>query len=103
MMNLEDFVSEVLVQIVRGTQKAREAVGTAGKIAVDTRSFKDGAVTFDVALVSTDETSAKGGIGVVGVFNIGGQAATGATQTQTSRVQFQLHLDLPPAGRFPQS
>jgi hypothetical protein len=109
-MDLKDFVSQTLTQIIQGVKAAQEAAkahgaeinpsmsrspaGAASKETMSGKYSRD--VEFDVALTVTEGTGTKGGIGIVaGPFALG---STGQSTTQNSsvtRVKFSVPLALP--------
>jgi hypothetical protein len=117
MMELHDFVSKTLVQIIRGVEQAHtELKGSAAQINpplqnVFTNTQSGGAnqglgwakggglvsvVQFDVALTVHEGQGTKGGIGVVaGVFALGSQGASDKAQSAATRVQFSVPIKLP--------
>jgi hypothetical protein len=108
-MNLQTFVKETLCQILSGVrdaqlelEKAAEAAagtpqrGTRGKVNPIVLGGKAEDVDFDVALTVTEGTDSKGGIGVVaGVFALGSQGSSKASEQSVSRVKFSVPIELP--------
>jgi hypothetical protein len=97
-MNIEEFVSETLVQITKGVMKAQKElastgtlvnpeVSSAGKpygVGVTAGGELVGAVDFDVAVVAREGQETKGGLGVaVGVFSLGAAGKSDATGSST--------------------
>ena len=111
-MDLQDFVSQTLVQIISGVKNAQiEAKNLGAEVSPHlsgniTELGKQGflwasgsaaqIVQFDVALIVTEGTGTKGGIGVFsGAVNLG---STGQSKTETSsvsHVKFSIPLTLP--------
>lgn len=111
-MELKDFVSEALVQIVRGVAQAQnELKGTGARVSPRMRSTDkshtigeaemDGGqpvshVEFDVLVTAAEGTGSKGTVGVVvGVLGLGTQAQSEAKSGQESRIKFKVPLLLP--------
>eukprot|EP00752_Nemacystus_decipiens_P017586 g15759.t1 len=113
-MQLQQFVRETLVQVIRGIQEAAEDVGIPAKaetlVPIVGYAFSRGAnvreistlqdIEFDVAVVASESNSKSdgggGGISVVGL-QIGGRTEAEkarATET-TSRVRFSVPVQLP--------
>lgn len=112
-MDLKEFVSETMVQIVEGVRDAQTRttdsegvsvsppIGGAPSMASDhgfisTPDGKAQIVKFDVALTVTNSEKGKGGVGVFsGMLNVGGGMESGNENTSLSRVQFAIPLRLP--------
>lgn len=117
-MELQEFVSETLVQIIKGVadaQRKAEKLGahvnpiglqSPGKAPVGQRyDSTTWAVTenveFDVAVSAADNTETKGGIGVfVGPLTLGSQGETGSKYSTVSRIKFSVPIMLPPGRNF---
>jgi len=100
-MDLEQFVSETLHQIMSGVAKAKardSGVGThvIGHNNPKILQVKSGAgafpVDFDVAVTATEksESGAKGGIAVLKVVEVGGERSKGLEHSTVSRVKFTV-------------
>lgn len=118
MMNLEEFVSLSLIQIVNGMIKADEALEACGA-AVNplevayTDKHKPAAqyakgksesgrypiiekVEFDVVVRATTESETKGGIGIaVGAINLGNLGQSGSQDSSESRIKFSVPVLMP--------
>lgn len=114
-MELEDFVSETLSQIVRGIEKAREETGRQATVGAQVGILPPGdntgvgvmpvkgsngdvahLVNFDVALTASGGAEAKAKLGVVsGLLNTGGEARKDWQNSTVSRVQFTIPLAMP--------
>lgn len=116
-MELQDFVSKTLVQIIRGVEQAQIDLEKSSaqvnplldRIFTNTQSggtnqglgwTKNGdlvsVVQFDVALTIHEEQGSKSGIGVVtGIFALGSQGASDKAQSAATRVQFSVPITLP--------
>ncbi len=116
-MNLEEFISQALVQVARGMKKAEEGLESAGSI-VNPRevsvSTTDGGkiygyitktgtslraiqlVEFDVAVTVTEGKETKGGIGVVmGAVALGSSGKSDTHNSSISRLRFSIPIALP--------
>jgi hypothetical protein len=112
-MDLKDFVSQTLCQIVEGVQAAQSQIEANG--AVINPSFlgdykevaKHGGglmtnaggyaqvVEFDVALTVTEGTGTKGGIGVfAGAITLGSSGQSSSESTSVSRIKFRVPLTM---------
>jgi hypothetical protein len=112
-MNLKDFVSESLVQIVSGVAQAQEQLhGTRARVnpqmftTTDKNSIGQAHgsdsdqpvynVEFDVVVSAAEGTGTKGGIGVaVGFIGLGSQGQSEAKSGHESRIKFKVPLLLP--------
>jgi len=115
-MNIEEFVSESLVQIIKGVMKAQEELkGTKAFINPALRSFPSAEsvgtaeghadkivrnVEFDVAVSVAEGKGTKGGIGImVGVMGIGSQGQSQSSTGSESRIKFKIPIILPVHGK----
>ena len=118
-MELKDFVSETLTQILQGvreSQKRQEEHGGEINLSVWSRSSSEGAegaiqhkgflvsksrkaidyVNFDVAITLTRGKGAKAGIGVfVGAVGLGSQGQTSSSEGSINRIQFKVPISFP--------
>ena len=110
-MDLKDFVSETLIQIVRGVKEAQgSAKEHGGEVSPLLSRRGDGPdsvirtqlgksaqfVQFDVALTVTEGTGTKGGIGIfAGPLTIGSSGQSTNQNSSVSRVQFYVPVALP--------
>jgi hypothetical protein len=111
-MNLEDFVSQTLVQIVSGVKKAQAEtaplgaevnphlnsphteLGKLGFLWAGGRAVQ--VVHFDVALTVVEGTGTKGGIGVFsGAINLGSSGQSSSENRSVSHIKFGVPLALP--------
>lgn len=109
-MELEDFISETLRQIIDGVKGAQEHAKEQGAkvnpiyvqtghstyaVEVSTQApiqFVD----FDVAVTETKGKEAKGGIGVFfGGVGIGAKGTSDASNQSTNRIRFTIPVSLP--------
>ncbi len=116
-MELQQFITQSLVQIAKGVAEAQtELVGHGTLINPEIENLFPSAsgtpgnslgwakadqkspvfmVDFDVAVTALDGTSTKGGIGVVaGVFALGSQGQSSNQNTSVSRLQFKVPIKL---------
>lgn len=92
-MNVEEFVKETLLQVLRGVRDAKsiaKADGDLGDVAL--RSSDEQLVKFDIAIVASEGSERSGGIQVAG---IGGTAKGASHEESTSRIQFSVPIRLP--------
>jgi hypothetical protein len=111
-MELKDFVSETLKQIFEGVKTAQIfAKEHGGQISPKGISATASSthpqmytprgelvqlIEFDVAVTTTEEDKAKGGIGVfVGAFGVGAQGESGSQNSAINRIQFKVPIVLP--------
>ena len=95
-IKLDEFIRETIREIAVGVIEGRDAVQQHGVIVGWRSENKVAQLKFDVALTSTDETGAKGGIGVfLGSVGIGGQATSNQGFSSMTRVQFEVPIYLP--------
>jgi hypothetical protein len=112
-MELKDFVSQVLTQIVEGVKAAQEGEDERNGVVNPLIStgvseiHKQGhllsihgqvvqVVKFDVAVTVEEGTGTKGGIGVfAGAIGLGSQGESKASQSSVSRIQFEVPISLP--------
>lgn len=111
-MELRQFVSETLGQIVGGIKDAQENTDNEGALIVPAREGgsyhaqeeldHDGfihsiqAIDFDVAITTTEATGTKGGIGLfVGAVGLGTQGASDTSNQSVSRIKFTIPIALP--------
>lgn len=113
MIQLEDFVSETLKQIVNGVKAAQACSGKNGaSINPSTLDFRTDQgevrlydrtsgriaqeIDFDIAVTTTEGTKTKGGIGIfVGPVGVGSQGQSDAMNSSMSRIKFKVPLLLP--------
>lgn len=112
-MDLKDFVSQTLAQIVEGVQASQRSAAIFGASVnpvlsgTQAEAAKHGflwseagfaqVVSFDVALTVTEGTGTKGGIGVfVGTVTLGASGQSTTTNSSVSHVKFSVPLVLPP-------
>lgn len=111
-MDLKEFVSQTLSQIIDGVTDAQDSVSDKGgeiNPHLNTSHEQLGKqgflftsegpaqiVQFDVALTVTEGTGTKGGIGIfAGAINLGSSGESSAQNSSVSRVKFSVPLRLP--------
>jgi hypothetical protein len=112
-MDLKEFVSTVLTQIVEGVREAQSGRSAESGLINPRLSASQGVlqdkghlvsrhgqllhnVEFDVALVVNEGTQTKGGIGIfVGAVGLGSQGQSEKSNSTVSRVRFLVPLTLP--------
>jgi hypothetical protein len=109
-MNLEEFISDTLMQIIKGVKKADDQAKAAkdgGRVnppVMDpgnkTRTAVFGNVyqttdmiEFDIALTVSNEAMGGGKVGIVHIASIGSEVSS--TNTSFSRVKFKVPVALP--------
>ena len=111
-MDLQEFVTQTISQIVKGVDSAQSSVVEKGgeiNPHVNTSHEQLGKqgflwssegpvqiVQFDVALTVSEGTDTKGGIGVfAGAIGVGSSGASSEQNSSVSRVKFSVPLRLP--------
>ncbi len=110
-MNLEEFISTALTEIVAGVAKASNEAKTHGatigsnkvygylkdaKIITDNDGKALSNVEFDIALTEANATDTKGGIGVfLGTVGLGSQGASHGESSSHSRIKFSVPIVFP--------
>jgi hypothetical protein len=95
-MNIEDFISETLTQIISGVNKAQDALKKTSGCSIAPYGKNAEAVEFDVAVTAAESKESKGGL-AVSVCSIGAgiQGASEASRSTVSRVKFAVKIQLP--------
>ena len=111
-MDLQNFVTETLVQVIAGISDAQTkldasnaivspklsgtAINNKNVVILPTQDSPATMINFDVALTATEGTGTKGGIGVVaGIVSLGSTGQSSNENTSVSRVQFNVPIILP--------
>lgn len=115
-MNLEDFITNTIVDIVNGANKANEKLKNSGSFIVgsDIHEFKSenmikaatdknhklhivSEINFDIAVTVSDESQGKGGGGIeiMDIFKLGGSKKETTANSNVSRIQFKIPVALP--------
>ena len=114
-MELEQFISETLVEIVNGVVKAQEITEKSGALInpanakaaagdIYDRAAEKGYISrvdFEVALTSAEGTEGKGGIGVMFCgIGIGGNEKTDTRNVSVTNVRFSIPVIFPKSGEM---
>lgn len=93
-MELKEFVSQTLIQIIEGIKIAQNhSTETNADIASGGVYEK---IEFDVAVTTTDTTEARVGAGIfVAAVSLGAQAKGGVTNQTLSHIRFSVPMYLP--------
>jgi len=113
-MELKEFVSEALLQIISGIQDAQGKIGESNaeispkysnrqqamldehKILFSSKNNVIQYVGFDVAVTASEGTGTKAGVGVLaGVLNLGASGASNQESQTASRINFSVPVTLP--------
>lgn len=112
-MNLQDFISQALIEITGGVEDAQQKVPGVNQRPkhIYTTSQTGGSnlilglgkngnpihmVEFDVAVTSSEGTETKGGIAVVsGLISLGSQGKSSENSQSVSRIKFRVPISLP--------
>ena len=113
-MKLEDFVSEALLQVIGGVQKAQKGLQGQNSTAQvnpsiyyknedvlpERRNGPSGgqviSMKFDVSVTVADEAETGANIGiVVGSIRLGATGKSGESNSMFSRIQFEIPMVLP--------
>jgi hypothetical protein len=112
-MELKDYVSQTLIQIIEGVEAAQEIAKAKGAIIngqgmVFARGQNSGSyhnsfdgrvyqpIEFDVAITTMESDNAKGGFGIfVGPIGAGVQGQTGSQNSSQNNIKFSIPLALP--------
>ncbi|ATZ74166.1 hypothetical protein CWC33_10895 [Idiomarina sp. X4] len=119
-MNLKEFISESIVEIVEGIVDAQSRIqsddakivpeiskvftqsqtgGTNLALGWDKQSNLIHSVEFDIAVTANEGTETRGGIGVVaGVFALGSQGKSLESNQSISRLKFRVPISFPRHG-----
>ncbi|MEM9413262.1 MAG: hypothetical protein AAGA30_19285 [Planctomycetota bacterium] len=104
MVELKQFVSETLRQIIAGVADAQQQIDSeflGAAIAPSGQGTRDDTilnqtVTFDVAVMAESGTKTSGGIGItIGAINLGSTGKSSNDHSLTNRVQFSVPIHLP--------
>jgi hypothetical protein len=120
-MNLQQFISETLVQIAKGDEEAnvqlKDSKAKINPRGIVTGGHSDSAVygflaeespdkfqkvvesiDFDVAVYAAEGTETKGGIGImVGTIGLGSHGKSESGKSSESRIKFRVPMVLPQA------
>ena len=86
-MELEQFITATLVDIVSGIKKANKNFGGSDKF--DLRSGEE--ISFDIAITVTEGTKKTGAAGIhVYALKLGGEKGSSVTNENISRIKFKV-------------
>ncbi len=86
-MELEDFISKTLVDVVSAVKKANAETG--GGVQFQLRSGEE--VSFDIAITVTEGAKTEKGGGIkVYALNIGGEKSNTSANEHVSRIKFKI-------------
>lgn len=110
-MELKDFISETLSQLISGVVEAQSKVSSSGGVVVPhVRTPSDEKalygrtndhlpvilVDFDISIMAQEGTGTKGGIGVVaGIFALGSQDQSNENLQTSNKIKFKIPVALP--------
>jgi len=105
-MNLKQFISDTLVEIVQGIEDAKSRLSGSRAMVSPRISAPRGEITpdrrpteyiqFDVAVYAGESDTDKAGAGlVVGFLGIGASTETKDSHTSASRIQFRIPMAFP--------
>ncbi len=110
-MQLKDFISETLSQLIAGVVEAQEKVQTSGgRVSPHVRNLSDSKslygrtndqlpvifVDFDISVEAQEAKGTKGGIGVVtGMFNLGSAGESKENRQSMNKIKFSIPVALP--------
>lgn len=110
-MQLKDFISETLSQLIGGVVEAQEkAQASGGRVSPHVRNPSDSKslygrtndqlpvifVDFDISVEAQETTGTKGGIGVVtGMFNLGSAGESKENRQSMNKIKFSIPVALP--------
>ena len=101
-MDVKEFISETLKQIVEGVVDAQKHTKEKNAIVVPHHDFRK-TVSFDVAVtvVEGKETTGKAGISVWSIgAGVGGK--TESSSSTVSRIRFEIPVELPKGNKEPE-
>lgn len=110
-MELKDFVSETIKQLIDGVVVAQEYASTKGAKVNPQLLFRTDqgmqmwekktgqpaqSIEFDVALTASEGSKAQGGVGVmIGVFGLGTKGQLEESNQKINRIKFSVPVSLP--------
>ncbi|RKY07893.1 MAG: hypothetical protein DRP56_05000 [Planctomycetota bacterium] len=102
-MDLKEFVSETLRQVIEGVKEAQISAPGNGAVVAPYYDYRK-TVEYDVAVTAVEgtEAGAKAGISVWSI-GAGGNVKTESTNTTVSRIKFSIPLELPKGSHEPES
>lgn len=100
-MDIKEFVSETIRQIIEGVKDAQEFASKKGAVVAPHHDYQK-TVEYDVAVTAVEgkEAGAKAGISVWSI-GAGGNMKTESTNTTVSRIKFSIPIELPKGSQPP--
>lgn len=100
-MDLKEFVSETLREIIEGVKESQEFAAQKGAVVAPYHDYQK-TVEYDVAVTAAEgkEAGAKAGISVWSI-GAGGNVKTENTNTTVSRIKFSIPIELPKGSQPP--
>lgn len=91
-MELQQFITESLKQIMTGISKAQEDDANTGTInAYNTSMLPIKEIEFDVAVTVNEEQGTNGGIGIfAGAIGVGAKGQSLSSNSSVSRIKFSI-------------
>lgn len=101
-MDLKEFVSETLRQVIEGVKDVQEIAAQNRAVVVPYYDYSK-TVDYDVAVTAVEgkEAGAKAGISVWSI-GAGGNLKTESSNTTVSRIKFSIPLELPKGNHGPE-
>jgi hypothetical protein len=96
-LQLRDFVSETIKQVIDGVAAAQQHA-TSKRAIVNPRlpATRVEPIVFDVAVTAAKGTKTQGGIAVVtGIFGLSSKGQSEKTNEMVNRIQFKVYVRLP--------
>lgn len=94
-MNIKEFISETLNQIIEGVTEAQKNNTSNASISGSHVSMKN--ISFDIAVVteSSENKGNKAGIKVAELVSFGKNSDIKSQESTTSRIKFEIPISLP--------
>jgi hypothetical protein len=97
-MNLDEFISQTLTEIINGVISAQKACTDKSAAIAPRKSARDPDyqnVDFDIAVTVEKGTQTKGKIGVLSIISLGAAGQSDNSQTAINRIKFSVPVYLP--------
>ena len=97
LINLKDFVSSTIIEIMEGVKEAQKFAQNNDAVVSPIDSKRTEEIEFDLEVSTTKTDGAKGGISVVAwkLFKVGAEGEIGTNQMSTNRIKFKIPIRLP--------
>jgi hypothetical protein len=98
-MELKDFLSRALVELVQGIREAQDKVADLGALVspemmAGTSTIQE--VEFDLEVTTSEGEATKGGLGIfVGALGVGAQGKTESRSGSVGRMRFKVPVSYP--------